>query len=164
MKSLSATVDRRTTELGGLALGAVALAFFQPIFPITLGPEWLLAAPFGLSFIAAVLAGFSGVAAFATGCAVVWGLRGGLATDAVAHLSAIAEGLVVAAVLRIRVAFSPGLERPSDVLLFAILVSSGAIVRGLVLAIGAPLVDAPSVSSGLGGTAIEWFTAFLMGP
>ncbi len=164
MKSLSVTFDRRTIELGGLALGAVALALFQPIFPITLGPEWLLAAPFGLSFIAAVLAGFSGVTAFATGCAVVWGLRGGLATDAVAHLSAIAEGLVVAAVLRIRVAFSPGLERPSDVLLFAILVSSGAIVRGLVLAVGAPLVDAPSVSSGLGGTAIEWFTAFLMGP
>ncbi len=164
MSSLSNLVHHRNLWLLGLALGSVALGLFQPIFPITLGPAWLLAAPFGLSFLAAVIAGFRGVAAVAVGCAVVWSWRGTVPAEGVAHLAALAEALAVAIALRYRLGFSEALEHPRDVMLFAMLVGIGSVVRGLALALGAPFVEAPAAFVGLGGLAIEWFTALLIGP
>jgi PAS domain S-box-containing protein len=164
MVSSPPILNRTHLELLGLVAGAVALGLFQPIFPITIGPDWLLAAPFGLAFIAAFLWGLRGVAAFGLGCVAVWALRGTAMAEGVCHLAAIAEALAVAIALHRRTPLSPGLEHPRDVLLFAILVAIGSTVRGLVLAAGAPLAGSFSAHASLGGMAIEWFTALLMGP
>ncbi len=58
---------RPSAELIGLALAAFALPCIQTIFPITLGPEWLLAGAYGLPLVAGLLQGYRGVFALAVG-------------------------------------------------------------------------------------------------
>ncbi|QEL15648.1 PAS domain S-box protein [Limnoglobus roseus] len=151
-------------ELIGLAVAAFALPLLQSIFPITLGPVWLLAGAYGVPFVAGVIQGYRGTLAFAVGSCAAWVLLGPTPEAAVAYGAAVVEAFAVAAFCRRGLPFFPSLAQPRHVLAFIVLATLAATIRGLAATAGAVLLDGLQGQPGLGVSAVEWLTIFLMAP
>jgi PAS domain S-box-containing protein len=155
----------RKVEWLGLILAAVALGSFQTTFPITLGPVWLLAAPYGLALVAVILCGYWGVLALGIGSGIVWVMRGAVPEEGIAHLVLAVEATVLRVLLTRRLPFSSGLEHPRDVLLFTTLIAIGSLIRAVFTMVGSMALGAgASPAACLGGAAIEWFATLLIAP
>lgn len=153
-------------ELVGLFVASVALYQFQSIFPITLGPDWLLAGAYGVALVAAFIQGYQGALVFALGGLTGWLYSGATTLTGLSTLASIAESFAVAYLFQYRFQSIANLEHPRDVFVLTIVVACASIVRGFVVYLGASLLIETSNESNLalGAAVLEWFSTLIIAP
>src|SRR5690348_4897497 len=129
---------RSFIEAAALAVFAALASRFQALLPITLGPEWLLAAAYGVPFTAGLLLGVRGVLAVAVGIVIAAGSDGPVAAAGLAAVAA--EAGLAAWWARRGLPFTPGLNRPRDVLALTAVAVAAACGRGVAAAAAAAAV------------------------
>ena len=147
------------------AFAAAFVTAIQLPFPLTLGPQWILAGPMVVPLLAGLFAPGRGVAGAAVGTVLAGAAYGLPPSWIVAGVLAVAvEGLIASFTLRNGWPLIRTLDAPRDIVAMAGMILGGSAGRAVV-ALGCGFaLDSNPLGAALGAASVSWFSSLIAVP